>query len=282
LKNSSGKNSRELFRQIKKALEGITGAAEEEAFLILEKVGGLSLNDILLEKAVEDSVWKRISYILERRVKKRIPLPYLIGEINFFGRTFLVEEGVFIPRVETEILLEQTLNFLGDRDGFFFFEPGCGCGVLSISILLEKKMSMGVALDCARKPIKVTKKNSEIYGVEDRLKLIQARSIKVLGGKEIFDFIICNPPYVREEEYKELPYEVKKEPKEALLFKEGGLLDEIIEESRRLLKEGGFLIFEISPFIKETVEEKMRSNGWRYEIGKDFSGAERYVFAKRG
>jgi len=239
---------KEILNVLEKELQKIEEPyfAKKEALLILSyflKTSPLNVY-LYLEKKIENKVQEKIFAILKKRLLY-IPLAYLLKEAWFWGRKFLIDEGVLIPRQETEILVEAFLES-NIKQGTFL-ELGIGSGVISISILLERPLLKAFGIDISKKAIEVCKKNRAYYKLEKRLNLLQGNWFSPFQKKPIFSAIISNPPYISKNEWEILPEEVKKEPFEALVAGETGLEfhEKLLKESHLFLKKGGFLFFEI-------------------------------------
>ncbi len=252
--------------------------AKKEAREILSHLLNLSPLEIYLypEKEIPKDELERI--LKERLTLK--PLPYILKRAYFFGRPFYIEEGVLIPRQESEVLIEVILHTLknkGLKEGVFL-ELGCGSGILSLTLLLELSQFIGFATDISERALHVTKKNASLYKVYERLRLIKGDSLSPFKKRPLFDFIFSNPPYLSEEEWEALDLEVKLfEPKEALVAgKEGTEFQErLLREAHSLLKGGGFLIFEMGYNQSQKISKVAETYQWRYQFFKDLLNYER-------
>jgi len=125
----------------------------------------------------------------------------------FWGRKFYVEEGVLIPRQDTEVLVSAFLE-LPLKTGKVL-ELGVGAGAISVTLLLERKELKVFAVDIEPKALKITKKNAKTYKVEKRLFLIKGDWFSPFLEKPLFNAIVSNPPYISCEEWETLDEEVK-------------------------------------------------------------------------
>ncbi|MFR4554884.1 MAG: N5-glutamine methyltransferase family protein, partial [Peptoniphilus sp.] len=115
----------------------------------------VSHDEDLLDSKIENKYFK----ILEKR-QKGIPLQYILGEEDFYGRTFKVIEGVLIPRQDTEISVEKILNVIENNQINNMLEIGCGTGIVSISVDLESSVDV-TAVDISEKALENTRINKE-------------------------------------------------------------------------------------------------------------------------
>lgn len=224
------------------------------------------------EREVPENELRRI---LEERLTLK-PLPYILKEAHFYGRAFYIEEGVLIPRPETETLVSAFLE-TGIQDGLIL-ELGCGSGIISITLLLECPKLMALAVDISRKAVEVTLRNAKRHGVSDRLLLIRGDWLGALKPKPLFKAILSNPPYISPEEWETLDREVRDfEPKEALVAYPSGtaLHENLLKTSPLYLEKGGFLIFEMGYNQASTILELARKYGYEFRFYKDLLGFER-------
>lgn len=235
----------------------------------------LKMNDEC-EKSIEA---KYLSYIDKR--KKHIPLQHITHEMNFYGYSFYVNKDVLIPRFDTEILVEEALKKIKSGDKILDMCTGSGC--IIISILKKKGKTKGVGIDISDKALLVANKNSKKLLVSDRIKLIKSDLFNELKEME-FDIIISNPPYIREADIDSLSDEVKcYDPYIALCGGEDGLYfyRKIAKESKKFLKHGGYLFFEIGYDEAKSVKEILLKNDFcDIEIKSDLNGFNRVVSGK--
>jgi len=232
---------------------------------------------LFLEKEVSE---EEIRQILELRLS-RFPLAYILKEAWFWGRKFFVEEGVLIPRQDTELLVEVFLES-GIREGWIL-ELGLGSGAVTITLLLERPDLKAAGIELSCKALEVCCKNAELHGVKKRFFPVKGDWLSPLSPAQLFSAIISNPPYISEKEWSSLPEEVKREPYEALIAGKTGLEfhERLIAEARDFLIKGGFLFFEIGYNQKQKVEELLKKYCWKYQFYRDLSGHYRVVKAWR-
>ena len=166
------------------------------------------------------------------------PIQYILGEWNFYGRDFYVEEGVLIPRFETEILIEKILE---QRNSFVnILEIGIGTGIISITLALEIDNTNIIGVDISKKAIKLANKNKVRYGVTN-CNFIESDIYNNIGTQKNFDLIVSNPPYINLEDMNGLHNKLSYEPQNALYGGVDGMqfYKEIIIKaiSRRLIRE---------------------------------------------
>ena len=229
-----------LYKKLREGLANISDFPEWEAREIIYHVTGKKLADFLLEPEVNEAHYDKIADILSKRREGR-PLHYILHSASFMGIDLEVNESVLIPRNETEILVEQVLK---EKKGKVL-EIGTGSG--AIAIVLAKNGFNVVATDVSLESLNTAKKNAQKHKVVVDFR--KGAYFRCVRKGEKFDYIVSNPPYVSFEEYNELPIEVKKEPRIALVSSFNGMWHScrIMAGARKYLKQGGELFLEISP-----------------------------------
>jgi release factor glutamine methyltransferase len=224
----------------------------------------------------------RFREFLERRAKRE-PFQHITGRQEFYGLDFIVNKDVLIPRPETELIVENAIRILKDKENPEFCEVGVGSGCISVSILNEVKTATATGLDISPKAMEIAKLNAENNKVSSRLKLKISDVFAALETEE-FDLIVSNPPYSPRADIENLQAEVRDfEPLAALTDGGDGLsiVVQIIEESPRFLKSGGFLLMEIGFNQAGEVREMFRAETWQsVEILPDLQGIPRTVEAR--
>lgn len=214
--------------------------------------------------------------------KEKMPVRYILGECDFMGLDFYVEEGVLIPRSDTEVLVERVLSEIKEDESLEVCDLCSGSGAIGIALAYYRKNIKVDAIDYYSIPEKVTKKNIKRHGLQDRVTFIRSDLLKVSReqGKK-YDILVSNPPYIREEEINNLMSDVKDyEPHTALDGGNDGLLfyRRIVAECNEVLKKGSILAFEIGHDQGESVSALMKENKYtNIEVIKDLAGLDRVV-----
>ncbi|MBO4369007.1 MAG: peptide chain release factor N(5)-glutamine methyltransferase [Desulfovibrio sp.] len=189
---------------------------------------------------------KALFHLLAKR-EKGMPIAYLLGEKEFFGRRFLVSEKTLIPRPETEHLIEAVLERFPEKASALFVDLGCGTGNIGLTLALERPYFSGILLDKSREALNVCQNNRQRFSLNDRILLFQGTFEALPFAKESLDLIVANPPYIGFEEKNRIMDEVLLfEPHCALFAEDNGLadLETILNGAEFALKKGGFLILE--------------------------------------
>jgi len=212
----------------------------------------------------------------------RIPLQYIVGNVEFYGLKLIVNENVLIPRPETELLVEKIINDLDKSTNLKILDIGVGSGNISLSISKNLPNSKVVAIDISKTALDVANQNAEVNSLQDRIEFrlfdFMNDNLNSLGK---FDLIVSNPPYVSENDYESLEPELKNhEPKIALTDNSNGIsfYKHIVEASEQLLKKPGKIYFELGIDQSAQVQEYFKQNNFtNIKITKDYSGIERII-----
>jgi release factor glutamine methyltransferase len=212
----------------------------------------------------------------------RVPLQYIVGNVDFYGINLAVNEHVLIPRPETELLVEKIINDVKNSNLLKILDIGSGSGNIAITLSHHIKNSEVTAIDISEKALQVAKVNAEKNPTQNKINFklfdILNDDLKLLG---LFDIIVSNPPYVSASDYQSLEPELKNnEPKESLTDNSDGLsfYRHIISISRSILKTGGKLYFEIGKDQSLYVKEFMLTEKFKnVSIIKDYAGIDRII-----
>ena len=222
-----------------------------------------------------------------RKRAQHIPLQHLTHQGYFMGYEFFVNENVLVPRQDTEVLVEEALSLIKEKEVPQILDMCTGSGCILLSILLEREDALGTGVDLSEKALSVAEKNRETYHLETRAELIKSdmfQSGYFEGKKESFDIIVSNPPYIPTEEIEKLQAEVRfHDPFMALDGKEDGLYFYriIAKNAGEYLKPGGFLACEIGCDQGEDVKKMFESYGFSdVKVIKDLAGLDRVVSGK--
>lgn len=224
------------------------------------------------------SVERKYFDILKKR-QEGLPLQYILGREDFYGRTFTVLEGVLIPRQDTEISVEVILKILKNNNIKNLLEIGCGSGIVSVTLDLETRGQVDItAVDISPQAIKNTNVNKN--NLKSNIKILESNLFEEINEK--FDLIYSNPPYIKSHEIENLQVEVRDhEPRLALDGGSDGLYfyRKIIKDAPNYLNSRGFLVFEIGYDEAEDISSIMREN-FDTKIYKDLNNLDRVVVGR--
>ena len=249
-------------------------SARLDSELLLSSSLKISRENLLLNlnKQIKPNQKKKFKSLLEKRTKK-VPVAYILGYKDFWKSKFLINRSVLIPRPDTELIVEEALNYLPKDKYRKILDIGTGSGSILISILLERLKSIGVGLDISKNAIKIAKINAKLQHVDNRITFVNTDVDKYNWGK--YDLVVSNPPYIKRNKISRLEEDVKNfEPKVAL---DGGYdgyskIGKVIKKSSNLLKKGGNLILEIGYDQIYYTSRILKMNGFFInKISKDLS-----------
>lgn len=215
---------------------------------------------------------------IQEKLKEGLPLQYAIGKWNFYGRDFIVNENVLIPRPETELLIDEILKLdLKDKK---ILDIGTGSGAIAITISLETKQEV-YALDISSEALEVARKNSKLF--KSKVNFMKSDLFNDISKDLKFDIIVSNPPYLTEKEYENVDSLLYHEPKIALVGGQKGyeIYEIIIKEAKNKLNENGMLFFEIGYQQADILKILLEENGYEdVRVLKDYGNKDRVVIAK--
>ena len=251
--------------------------------LLLGKVLGKDKLHLITNKEEEVSKFKeREFYSLIEKRKNKMPISYILKTTEFMGLDLHVEEGVLIPRGDTEILVEETLKFMDEDKEYEVCDLCCGSGAIGISIAHFRENTKVDLIDYYDVPEQVTKRNIVKQKLSNRAKFIKSDLLnEVINQQKKYDILVSNPPYIKEEVIDTLMEDVKDyEPHTALSGGNDGLdfYRRIVDDSDKILKENGILAFEIGHDQGEEVSNLMIEKGYKnVRVVKDLAGLDRVV-----
>lgn len=199
--------------------------------------------------------------------KSRFPLPYITGWAHFYGRPFLVLPGVFIPRMDTEILYLAFKEFFPDNNlNLVVSDVGTGTACISITIALEYPNSKILSIDLSKIAIKNAAFNIRMWDVTDRVHPILSNGLNSLK-KNSLDGVIINPPYIPTALIQYLPKEVQHEPIIAIDGGSNGLqtVRTLLSQIRDSLKKNGLLIMETPRYLHDRLINSASVSGFFLE-----------------
>lgn len=262
----------------------------KESFYIIKHFFGFNEKDFILNKNLNINLkeLKKLLQILKKR-NDGVPFSYLFQKKEFFSREFYINSCVFIPRPETELLVELVLKELK-----FFKMPligldiGTGSGCIAISLIKHaKNIKRLIAIDIDKKALNVARINKNRLLDKEEKKILKFLKCDFIledrSWDQELDFIVSNPPYVLESEYQNLNKEVFYEPKVAIVVKDPEkFYFRFFQKSYKILKKGGFMLFESSPtLIPLQIQILKRLNIVSYKVLKDYQNLNRFLFIKK-
>ena len=289
------KMSSNLVRDCRKhyasELEKIYGSDEANALImiLLEHYFGIDRVKIAMdpELRLSESELLTLHFAVKELLKNK-PVQYILGETEFCGMRFFVDENVLIPRPETEELVNQLVSCsVNHHPSFRILDIGTGSGCIAISLAKLLKNSIVTAVDISEKALEVAKKNAETNGVNVNFikdDILNPKNPELIDNQ--FDIIVSNPPYVCESEKTEMRANVLDyEPSSALFVSDTDPLifyRKILEFAQKTLKPDGEVWFEINEKLGTEMKNLCIEKGFeKVEIIKDFRERDRILRATR-
>lgn len=273
---------RDIIKKAQNTLEA-AGIADSQvdSWLLAEFVFGITRVKYYanMQMTVDGRSAEKYNELVNQRAG-HLPLQHIIGTQEFMGLTFKVNENVLIPRQDTELLVENVVDYLGN-DERTVLDMCTGSGCIAVSIDRLSKNSKVTAVDISEKALEVAQENNRLNNA--KVTFIQSDLFTNVTGK--YDIIVSNPPYIRTDEIPKLMEEVKShEPVMALDGMEDGLYfyKKICGEASDYLNDNGKIFFEIGYDQGDDVSEILRQNRFcNIEVLKDLSGNDRVVIARK-
>lgn len=268
----------DLLAQVRQRLEPISEAPGLEAQLLIADALGTSRERLLAHPEQRigaenlQRVWQKVDRLLAGE-----PLPYVLGWWEFFGRRFRVTPSVLIPRPETELLVEQALDFLKSRRLALGLDVGTGSGCIAVTLAAECQGLRMVATDLSRSALRVAACNARHHAVQQRVYLVACDLASPLLGP--FDLVCANLPYIPRTRLAELEV-ARREPVLALDGGEDGLglFRRLLVDLPRLLAPGGRGLFEIDETHRGPAVSIAEQVGvGPVEVKQDLSGRDRLL-----
>ena len=289
---------RDCRRHYASELEKIYGSDEANTLImmLLEHYFGIDRVKMALEPELRLSESELLTlHFAVKELLKNKPIQYVIGETEFCGMRFFVEEGVLIPRPETEEMVKAIVNkngvtrlgnsYLARNDNQSLIDIGTGSGCIAASLAKLLKDSVVTAVDVSEKALEIAKKNAEVNGVDVLFVLddiLNPKNPELIDNQ--YDIIVSNPPYVCESEKSEMRANVLDyEPSSALFVSDNDPLifyRKILEFAQKTLKPNGQIWFEINEKFGHEMRNLCLEKGFKnVEIIKDFRGKDRILKA---
>jgi release factor glutamine methyltransferase len=276
---------RKLLRDGVRLLRGVP-APPIEAKVLLLLATGLTEVEFLAspERLISDMGERKYRRLIRRRLSG-VPLVYIVGRKEFWSMSLRVERGVLIPRPESELLVEETID-LAPGPRVTIVDIGTGSGNIALALAKELPAARVVATDVSVKALRV----AEINAQEQRLKnvaFVRGSLFSALAGLGLeagCDCIVCNPPYVSTSDWRTLPREIRDhEPRRAFLGGRTGLefVGRLIKGSPAYLKPGGYLLFEVGYGQAEAAAALLGPEWTGVESFADLRGITRVITAQK-
>lgn len=230
--------------------------------------------------------WAHYVALLEARASGK-PTAYLVGEREFYGLSFAVDERVLVPRPETELLVEVALEAVREVREPVLVEVGTGSGAVAVALAVHRPDAVVYATDVSSEALEVAAGNARRHGVADRVCLLVGDALGPVIARGVrAHAVVSNPPYVPPEARDELPPEVLSEP-DVAVFAPGPtgieLHERIVHKTPQVLHPDGLLALEVAARWDQArrVAMLLRDAGFAgVRTVRDLSGVERVVVGR--
>lgn len=269
---SSGYLVKDILKEITAALNPHIERASREAQLLLMHHLGVDELWLLTNQNLHVDNCQKLFEWAERRAKNE-PLEYITKKVSFYSEEFFIAEGALIPRPETELLIDEVIKNVKDKNSnLTFAEVGVGSGIISIMLAKTFPNAKIIAVDISEAALKIAKINIERFGLQERIELRLGSLLEPIS--EHVDYLVSNPPYIADD-FK-LESNLSYEPQNALF---GGTVgDEIIKEllDEVLSRNINFFSCEIGYDQQDKIRNYLNNKPLKkLEFYKDFSGFDR-------
>jgi release factor glutamine methyltransferase len=235
------------------------------------------------EEPVAEAERARFRELVKRRGGGE-PVAYLVGSREFFSLPFAVDRSVLVPRPETEGLVVRVLDLCRAAAAPRIVDVGTGSGAIVVALAKHLPRAAFAATDISAAAIAVARDNAARHGAAERIAFVECDLLEAAAGP--WDVIVSNPPYVREDEFADLPRDVREhEPRTALVAGPTGVevVERLAAAAATQLAPGGWLVVEIGPTVVGPAEAALAKQS-ALEPGptlKDLAGLPRIVQARR-
>lgn len=220
----------------------------------------------------------KLEALLAQRVA-RIPLQYLLGQVEWADLHLKVDRRALIPRPETEWLLYLALQRLKSLPSPAVLDVGTGTGALALGIKQAKPQATVIATDISADALALAAENAVLNGLQ--VEFIKADLLSGLVGP--FDLIVSNPPYLPQTDKNSTQPEVNHDPELALYSGKDGLelARKLVKQAETRLSAGGWLLLELDPRNATQLATEMNEQGWQTMLKTDLVGRERFIEAQQ-
>ncbi len=279
---------RDFYSQVKRRLEALLpdgDEAEAAARIIFEDVAGYTKVFIFAngDREITASMQERIGAVVDK-VAAGMPVQYAVGKAFFMGNNFTVTPAVLIPRPETAGLVDMVVDDWQGRSDLHVLDIGTGSGCIAISLARALPFADVDGMDVSDDALAVARRNA--VALKAQVDFEQSDILRAVPRAEAYDIIVSNPPYVTEQEAKDMTADVlDHEPHLALFVPDGDPLvfyKAIASYARKALKQGGKLYLEINQHFPKEMSELLSGCGFTdVAVLRDYKGNYRYATAKQ-
>jgi release factor glutamine methyltransferase len=255
--------------------------ARLEAELLLAKACDDCARALLymdLQRELSPEAEEGYEALLARRARRE-PLAYILGHWGFRRLTLKTDARALVPRPETEIVVERALEHLNGMEAPAVLDVGTGTGAIALAIVDEHRQARVTAIDASADALALARENLDLLGINGRVRLVEHDLTEGLGRDE-FDLVVSNPPYVEPEDIETLQPEVRDwEPRIALVAH--GATEAVARAATEALRPGGWVVLEIAENQAVKVAGLLTDLGYEnLRISPDMAGRDRVIEAQ--
>lgn len=234
------------------------------------------------EQKLTEAQLQAFNQLIEQREQGQ-PIAYLTGSREFWSLPLRVTSATLIPRHETELLVELTLDLLGHRRHLRLIDLGTGSGAIALALAKERPNWQIFACDKSQDALAVAQANAADLGL-DSILFFNSDWFNNIPKSLLFDAIVANPPYIAEEDPHLKQGDLRFEPQSALVSKDQGLqaISQIIQQSLVRLEPDGLLLMEHGAMQKNAAQTMLRDYGYMMiQSWQDWQGNDRVSGGRR-
>lgn len=263
---------------------GSQAEGEAAARIVFEDVAGYDRKYLFMngDRELTPYMQGKIDAVVAR-VEGGEPVQYAVGTARFMGNDFKVSPAVLVPRPETAGLVDAITDRYGSRTDLHVLDVGTGSGCIAITLARALPFSHVTAVDVSEAALEVARANAEALSVKVDFRQLDILTAKP-EGEGLYDIVVSNPPYICEDERKDMDSRVTAyEPSLALFVSDSDPLEfyrAIARYARTALKHGGRLYFEINSRFPAEMRSLLEAEGYTdIDITRDYRGLYRYATA---
>lgn len=260
----------------------------KDALIIISHLKNISTDELFIkidEVTLDYNEQVKSNMMLDKLFLKNYPIEYITNKVNFYNETYKVNEKVLIPRIDSELIVKEAIEYIDKEKLETLMDMCTGSGCLGISISRNSTIKKSVLIDISQDALDIANYNIQSNKINDKCMTINSDLFSNLNSiNKKFDILVSNPPYIKKSDLKLLDDSVKKEPLIALDGGEDGLVfyTKILNNAPKYLNDNAILIFEIGFDELKPIKELINNNtNYKFiKSLKDYGGNDRSVICR--